>query len=355
MRFTYLNYLLLSVAFVSSPALADDAPSDIPTAEDQKQDTVITVVASGSRERVDQTGQSVSVIGSEEIERIGGPDITRVLERAPGVTITRNGGVGGFTSVRVRGAEGEQLLVLVDGVRVADVASPGGGFDFGNLLSGNVGKMELLRGSNSVVWGSRAMGGVLAITSKEIDGIEGSAEYGANDSVYATAAAGITTDRFSGGLTAGYQDTDGFSSAAIGDEPDGFRQYQVTGRAKYEVLDGLALVANGRWADGKLDLDGFPPPTFMTFDDTAEYQKTQEWSGRFGAEYTSTSLDLMAGYSIADVQRKLFDPGANPELNFTSDGRDERLELRGRYRFGGGVAVDFGADQEWSRFVAVSV
>jgi vitamin B12 transporter len=350
MRFTYLNSLLLSAAVVSSPAFAQEIPADSVSAEDRAADMVITVVASGSRERVDQTGQSVSVIGTEEIERIGGPDITRVLERAPGVTITRNGGLGGFTGVRVRGAESEQLLVLVDGVRVADVAAPGGGFDFGNLLSGSVGKIELLRGSNSVVWGSRAMGGVLAVTSKEVDGVEASAEYGAYDSIYATAAAGIVTDRFSGGLTAGYQDTDGFSTAAVGTEPDGFRQWQVTGRAKYDVMDGLALVANGRWADGKLDIDGFPPPTYMTFGDTAEYQKTEEWSGRFGAEYTSTNLDLMAGYSIANVKRWLFDPAISPDSYFTTDGRDERVELRGRYRFGGGIALDFGADNEWSRF-----
>jgi vitamin B12 transporter len=350
MRFTYLNSLLLSAAVVSSPAFAQEIPADSFSAEDRAADMVITVVASGSRERVDQTGQSVSVIGTEEIERIGGPDITRVLERAPGVTITRNGGLGGFTGVRVRGAESEQLLVLVDGVRVADVAAPGGGFDFGNLLSGSVGKIELLRGSNSVVWGSRAMGGVLAVTSKEVDGVEASAEYGAYDSIYATAAAGIVTDRFSGGLTAGYQDTDGFSTAAVGTEPDGFRQWQVTGRAKYDVMDGLALVANGRWADGKLDIDGFPPPTYMTFGDTAEYQKTEEWSGRFGAEYTSTNLDLMAGYSIANVKRWLFDPAISPDSYFTTDGRDERVELRGRYRFGGGIALDFGADNEWSRF-----
>lgn len=339
MRFNTLNCLTLSAAILSSPAVAEAA----------QQDTSITVVGSGFRAPVDQSGQSISVIGSDEINRIGGPDVTRVLERVPGVTITRNGGIGGFTGVRVRGAEGEQLLVLIDGIRVADVAAPAGGFDFGNLLSGNVGKIELLRGSNSVVWGSQAIGGVLAITSREVDGVEASAEYGANDSVYATASAGVVADRFSGGLAAGFQNTDGISAAASGTEPDGFRQWQVTGRAKYEIADGLALLANGRFADGKLDIDGFPPPDFI-FADTAEYQETREWSGRAGAEYTSANLDLAGGYSIADVRRKLFDPAIGPNSYFTTKGRDERLELRGRYRFGGAIALDFGADNEWSRF-----
>jgi len=350
MRNKYLNSLFISGALLSSPALAEEGGEYSPAAGDVRRDTDITVVASGARERVDQTGQSVSVIGTQEIDQIGGPDITRVLERFPGVTLSRNGGLGGFTGIRVRGAEAEQLLVLVDGVRVADTASPGGGFDFGNLLPGNVGKMELLRGSNSVVWGSRAIGGVLAVTSREIDGVEASAEYGAMDSIYATGAAGVVTDRFTGGLAAGYHHSDGFSTAAIGTEPDGFRQWQVTGRARFEVVDGLALVANGRFADGRLDIDGFAPPTYMIFSDTAEYQDTREWSGRAGAEYTSDTLNLTAGYTIADVRRELFDPVIGPDSYFTTKGRDERLELRGRYRFGGAMVVDFGADNEWSRF-----
>lgn len=349
MRRKTLKYLALSGAVLSSPVMAQ-GNADPAAAEVAWRDTEITVVASGAIQRVDQTGQSVSVIGTQEIERIGGPDIGRVLERVPGVTITRHGGLGGFTGVRVRGAEADQLLVLVDGVRLADTAAPAGGFDFGNLMPGNIGKMELLRGSNSVVWGSRAIGGVLAVTSREINGIEASAEYGAKDSVYATAAAGVVTDRFAGGLAAGYHNSDGISTAASGTEPDGFRQWQVTGRARYEIADGLALVANGRFADGRVDIDGFGPPTYMIFSDTAEYQDTREWSGRAGAEYTSDRLNLVAGYTIADVTRELFDPTISPESSFTTKGREERLELRGRYRFGGGIAVDFGADNEWSRF-----
>ena len=63
---------------------------------------------------------------------------------------------GAFTGVRVRGAEAEQLLVILDGVRVSDPAAPGGGFDFANLSAGNLAKIDLLRGSNSTIWGSDA-------------------------------------------------------------------------------------------------------------------------------------------------------------------------------------------------------
>ena len=166
-----MKYLILPIAAFAVAAPAYAADEEIVIA-DTIRDDLITVVATGVSIPVDQAGQPVSIIAKDEIDRIQGADITRVLERAPGVTISRNGGVGGFTGVRVRGADAEQLLVLIDGVRVADAASPGGWFDFGNLLAGSIDKLELLRGSNSVVWGSQAIGGVLAIRTRAIDGVE---------------------------------------------------------------------------------------------------------------------------------------------------------------------------------------
>lgn len=344
LRVKYLKYILLSSAVLSVPAFAadDEAPID-------GRDTTIVVTAYGTAIPIDRTAQSIAIIGTDEIESVGGPDFTRVLERAAGVTFSRNGGVGGFTGVRVRGAEGEQLLVLIDGVRVADVAAPGAGYDFGNLLSGNIGRAELLRGSNSVVWGSRAIGGVLSLTTRQVDGIEAAAEYGANDSIYATASAGIAGERFSASLNGGYHDTDGISSAAVGSERDGLRQWEVSGKARLEVATGLALVANARHTDGRLDIDGFAPPAYV-FGDTADFQKTREWQGRAGAEYTSEALDLTANFSMQDIRRRSLDPAFGNVPTFASKGRDERAELFGRYRFTDALAVDFGADHERSRY-----
>src|SRR5690606_12599090 len=133
----------------------------------------------GTRTEIEDTGQPVTIIGRTEIEAVQGHDVTRALERVPGVTLSRNGPPGAFTGVRVRGAEAEQLLVILDGVRVSDPAAPGGGFDFANLGAGNLAKIDLMRGSNSTIWGSDAIGGVLVASTKAESGIAGSAEYGA--------------------------------------------------------------------------------------------------------------------------------------------------------------------------------
>ena len=145
-----LKYLfLLSVAAGSFPAAAQDADEEIVIADRRAADDRITVTATGLATDSANTGQSVTVIGQDEIARIQGADIARVLTRAPSVVFTRNGPLGSFTGVSVRGAASEQLLVLIDGVRVADQASPSGGFDFGTLLATNVASLDLLRGAET--------------------------------------------------------------------------------------------------------------------------------------------------------------------------------------------------------------
>ena len=220
---------------------------------DPVRDTYITVVASGAKEVLSTTGQPVSIVGVDEIAAVQGADIARILERLPGVTLSRNGGPGNFTGIRVRGADSEQLLVLADGVRVADIASPAGGFDFGTLLPGSIGKIELLRGSNSTIWGSQAMGGVMAIETLEGDYASASAEYGGPGSAYAQAALGRSLGALELSLDGALLDSDGISSAAIGSEPDGIHQWQTGGRARFTVTDGFSLRAALRHLDAQAD------------------------------------------------------------------------------------------------------
>lgn len=332
---------LLGSACLASPLAAQD------------DDTGITVTATGARGNVTDTGQSVTVIGEEEIDAVQGADIARVLRRAPGVTITRNGPPGSFTGVRVRGAAAEQLLVLVDGVRVADTAAPGGGFDFGNLAAGEVEKLDLVRGSNSTIWGSDAIGGVLLVTTRATRGLNASAEYGGDDSTYLTASGGAGSDRFFIGGSGGWQRSDGFSASATGTEPDGFEQWSANGQVRAYLSDRVELFASGRYAKGELDIDGFPPPLFA-FADTAERQDTRQYTGATGAIYDSPLLYLRATYSFADTERESFDPATGSSApTYTTDGSSRRADLRGEWRPIGPVVVHFGGEREWTRFETV--
>lgn len=340
------KYLFLLSAAVSTSVAAQD---EAVNTDYRVEETTITVTATGTRGNLADTGQSVTVIGEAEIDAVQGADIARVLRRAPGVTITRNGPPGSFTGVRVRGASAEQLLLQIDGVRVADVAAPGGGFDFGNLAAGEIEKIDLLRGSNSTIWGSEALGGVMLVTTRGRRGLSASAEYGGDDTTYLTASGGAGTDSFFIGGNAGWQRTDGFSAAANGTEPDGFEQWTVGGHARAYLSDAFELFARGRYAEGQLDIDGFPPPLFA-FADTAERQDTRQYSAAAGAIYTTPLLNLRAAYSFADTERENVDPAASPTPTYTTDGTSRRVDVRGEWRPIGPIVFHFGGEREWTRF-----
>lgn len=339
MRF---KILLTGLPIAFSPAAWAGETSALP-------DGTITVVATGSARPIDDSGQSLSVIATEEIDAIQGPDLTRVLERAPGVTLSRNGGLGSFTGVRVRGSASEQVLVLVDGVRVADVAAPGGGFDFGTVTSGEIGRIELLRGSNSVIWGSDALGGVLALTTREPAGLEASAEYGARDSFAGQANWGVTTPSHTVQVGGGYVRTDGISAAAAGTERDGFRQWNLHGRGELALGNSITVRATARYADGKLDIDGFPPPSFA-FADTDEFQDTRQASGRAGLVWETGNVRIDAGYAHSETRRDLVDRALGSAPYFTSKGISGRAEVLGRWDVADRWSLDFGADRQRDRF-----
>ncbi|MXO59249.1 TonB-dependent receptor [Altererythrobacter salegens] len=312
-------------------------------------ETQITVTATGTRTEIEDTGQPVTVIGRDEIESVQGHDVTRILERAPGVSFSRNGAPGSFTGVSVRGAAPEQLLVMVDGVRVADPAAPGGGFDFGNLAAGNLAKIELLRGSNSTIWGSDAIGGVLVASTLAESGVQVSAEYGSRDTAYLTASGGAGGEHGYLGGSAGWYRTDGFSSAAHGTELDGFEQWSADGQGRIYFSDSFEIFARGRYAEGDLEIDGYPPPSY-TLSDTAERQETRQWSTAAGAVYDSGVLYLSGSYAVSDTQRDSFDPAIGSAPTYTTHGRSDRLALTGEWRAIGPLLVDFGGSYEWTGF-----
>lgn len=353
---TALLSSVVSACLWSTPILAqqtdEDAADDRIVIADLKISDDITVLGSAFVDATQDTNRAITVITADEIAQIQTPDITQILERAPGVTTTRNGTLGGFTAVRVRGSTSDQVLVLVDGVRVNDPSAPGAGFDFGNILSENITKVEILRGANSIIWGSNAIGGVIALqtggSNNQIGSIKAEGGSFGTLNLSGTIAPDIA-DNLSVSVSGGYLDNDGFSSFDGGAEDDGFRQAYVNGRIGYDVTDTVRLFAQGRYADSRVDIDGFPAPAFA-FADTDEFQETQQFSASAGAEYSSDFLDLRALYSIADIDRDNFNPAFGDDVSFFAEGRNERIELRGEARPVNNVSLFFGLENEETSF-----
>lgn len=308
----------------------------------------ITVTADGLGTSITSTGQAVTVIDRDEIEEVQGADPLRVLRRVPGVTASRSGGAGSLTGLSVRGASPEQVLVLVDGVRVADPSSPSGGFDFGNLLTGTASKFDILRGSNSTIFGSDALGGVIDISTRAETGLEGSVELGARDTLFATSAAGIDEGGLYFGLTGSWYDTKGFSAAKDGDEADGFEQFALGAVTFVDITDTIEAFAHANFSEGDLEIDGFASAPPYGLVDSADTQKTTRHWGDVGLAYQGNDLTLRGAYSLSDTERQ--NRTGDGLESFASDGTIERLALRGDYLIIGGLALAFGAEHEWSRF-----
>ncbi|WP_299426529.1 TonB-dependent siderophore receptor [Sphingomonas bacterium] len=315
----------------------------------------IVITSTGVVESPDEIGQAVTVIDRKTIERRQTVALSDLLATTPGITVTRNGGLGGFTAVRIRGAEGEQTLTLIDGVRVNDPSSPGGGFDFANLLSGSVDRVEILRGPNSVPWGSQAIGGVInVVTAQPTSGLQarGNVEYGSFDTVVANAGVSGSSGIFKGSFNAGYLKSDGISAFSGGTEPDGYRQYGATGRIEIAFTDSISLDLRGYYADSRADIDGFQSVFPYAQIDTPEYAKTQELYG-----YAGLKVDLANGrfhnrvaFSIADINRDNFDPRFSPALSFFGRGRSERYTYQGDFALSDAVRLVGGAEHEDTRF-----
>ncbi|MDB5709222.1 MAG: TonB-dependent receptor [Sphingomonas bacterium] len=358
----YRSALFAAVAFVAGPAFAQTTPpADQPPAEatgdiviaDQRTEPDI-IVAAGVPQYAREVGQAVTVITRATIEQRQAVSIADLIATTPGVTMSRNGPIGGFTAIRIRGAEGEQTLTIIDGVRVNDPSSPGGGFDFANLLAGSVDRVEILRGPNSVPWGSQALGGVVNIvTAAPSYGVQGrgSIEYGAHDSVFANAAISGANDHFSGALTAGYLHTDGISVAANGTEPDGYRQYGATGRVGINITQDIGLDLRAYYAHSRAALDGFPPPNYTLADDP-EYSTTQELYGYAGvhANFLDGRFKNRVAFTIADINRDNFDPTFGTAPSFIGRGRSQRYEYQGDFQLIDQVRLVAGAEHEDTRF-----
>jgi vitamin B12 transporter len=249
----------------------------------------IVVTASGIEQSRDEVGQAITVIDADTIETRQTTDVVDLLATTPGIRFNRTGSTGSVAGISIRGAETTQTLVLIDGVKVNDPSGIGDGYDFGHLLTGNISRIEVLRGSNSVVHGSQAIGGVVNLmTATPAQGFSAnaSAEYGYSDTLNAKADVSGTAGAVSGGIGGAYFRTDGISSAAVGTERDGYKNFAGNARLKIAFSDALSLDLRGYYINADLDYDSF----FGAPADSGDVAKLDQYVG-----YAGLNLDLFDG------------------------------------------------------------
>jgi vitamin B12 transporter len=137
------------------------------SAENPSSDPHQTIVVTASRTPITlgAAGSGTSVITREDIERRGPSFLTDLLRDEAGFSVSRGGGMGQQTQLRIRGGEADHVLVLIDGIEANDLTR-GGGFDFAHLLAADIERVEIVRGPQSALWGSDAISGVVNIVTR---------------------------------------------------------------------------------------------------------------------------------------------------------------------------------------------
>ncbi|WP_425441079.1 TonB-dependent receptor plug domain-containing protein [Sphingomonas rubra] len=312
----------------------------------------IVVTANRAPTEIDRVPASITVLDKAAIDRAGDFVVSDLLVRTPGVTLSRNGGYGTLTSLRIRGAEADQTVVVVDGVKINDPSSPGGGYDFSKLLVGDATRIEVLRGPQSILWGSQAIGGVVNVVTPLADApLEGSldVEAGSRDTVSGRAAAGGRTGPLSWRIGAQAFTTDGISAFDEGTERDGYSNRSVAGRALLDLAEGISADLRGYYSDGRVDTDGF-------LTDSLEYARNREFVGYAGlnAALFDGRFRNRFGFGYTDTDRDSYNPARARPQTFDGVGRNERYEYQGSVGILSGIDAVFGAEHEESRFRTVS-
>ena len=328
-------------------------------------DPVETVVVSATRteQPVEKTGASVSVFTANDLKTQQTVALVDILRQTPSLVVIRNGGLGQPASISLRGGEAGQTVVLIDGVRVNDPSTTdnSAAAALGDLLTNNVERIEVLRGPQSTLYGSDAIGGVINVISKRGGdtpfALQASLEGGSFGTFHANVAANGTADEFEYGAALNYLTTTGISTADARNgntEPDGYRNLGATFNVRVHLTDSISADARGYYTNGhdRFDDNFGGPPNFFVADSAAN--NTNELK----AGYLGVNADLWDGKfrnRIAVIAttsaRRFFDSAFDTiHLNFDAFGGAVRLEYQGIVDFDPDTQLTFGAETQESSF-----
>jgi len=279
----------------------------------------------------EQNASSVTVITGEQIRERRQSTVLEVLRSVPGLDVVQSGGPGRQTSVFIRGANSEHTKVLLDGIPLNDPSSPNRAFDFSSLAVDNfsslsvdnIERIEIVRGPQSMAYGSDAIGGVINIITRRGEGPMSFRASGMGGSL------GTHQERIaiSGGderkyysITASYFDTDGISAVSSrfgGVEKDAFQNAVISGRVGWNVTDTLNVDYVFRYTDSDTEVDGF------RVDNTIRENRQQQFF--HGLQLESQHVDGLVvskvGFRQTDTNRVDTDPGAFDTPEFDGDFR----------------------------------
>ena len=273
----------------------------------------IVITASRAPEQEARTPASVTIIDGQTIERLDEPALASLLRLTPSAAVATSGPGGSLTEVRIRGAEANHTLLFVDGIKIDDPAS-GDTPRFEILNADLASRIEVVRGPQSALWGSEAIGGVIAVNGvDDTPGYTASAEAGSFGFLRANGSTSLVTGKASLAGAVGFQRATGINSVEGPGDKDGYRNLSGRLRGTWHPSQNVELGASAIALTGRSQFDGFD---FFTgaHTDTLDSSRNRLAAGRIWATYGNESTPWRAQVAgtvlgssnrnyIADVQQ----------------------------------------------------
>jgi vitamin B12 transporter len=316
------------------------------------QDIIVT--ASRAPQTQDESAAAVTLIAAPRIERLGEPLLANLFRLAPSVTVATSGPAGSLTEVRIRGAEANHTLLFVEGIRVNDPAA--GNIPRFELLNADLfSRVEVVRGPQSALWGSEAVGGVIAAGTdgKTVPPLSALAETGSFHFRRGAIRGGAAAGDLNLSAALGWQRSRGIDSFDGSGDRDGYRNLSGRLTAVWSPSEVLQFGAAGVALSGRSAFDGYSPVTFAradTLDSTRNRLNAGRLWTRIGPK-DGRFTGALAASLLRSSNRNLL---AGDEINRTW-GRRAVLSAQGEHRFSTGKAEHLliaAAEHEQERFRA---
>lgn len=306
-----------------------------------------TMVVSATRlaTPASQVGSSVTVITADDIAAEQLRTVTDVLKLVPGLNVVQEGGPGGQTSVFMRGTNSNHTKVLIDGIDVSDPSNSGATFDFGQLLASDIERIEVLRGPQSGLYGSDAIGGVISITTRAGKGpfnLAGSVEGGSFHTNNETLTLGGSTDQFQYAanvehLHAGSTPVTPLDLLQPGEPRNNDYDDNLTAstRLGYTVMPGFDVSLVGRYTTAHYAFTADNPFAFPSFPDAEQSKSdTSQYYTRLSGHLVSLdgALDQTLGVAYSSAWTLNLDPDFGASWN---TGDRVKIDWQGAVRLSG--------------------
>lgn len=309
-----------------------------------------TLILSGELDATaaERFGATVSVVTREDLEQTAETRVIDYLARLPGVDVRSRGPIGSVSSVTIRGAGQNYVRVIVDGIDVTDVSGPQVAYDFGSLTTADISRIEVLRGGQSAIYGSEAVGGVINITTlrAEEEGVGQFANLEAGSYGTFRGSYGVAADLgdLDYALTLSHTRSDGFSAAdenAGNTEADGFEATRLSFSIGHDLEHGGRVGLNGFIEDARIEFD----EQFPVGDGTPDDVSYNESVGlRAFLEMPTGAVDSTFAATFFQIERDVRGTSGGFGANNVYMGERVGLSYLGRMDVGSATELRFGLD-----------